>query len=208
MNGFTHQTGPEGAVCQKPFLFNGLRHQTRVGRNLASTPVQTRAARIDFNPNCPIPSRNRQPPSCVESNQRIVSPAVLEVPVVNNLPQPTLSAIPARPKSPRWLQMGFWICVVIAAAAALRRIFALAAPAQGGPPQMIGLDQTFAAHAGLTLAHIIPAILFVLLAPLVVFSRFARLRWPERILFPLGAIVGLTWDPLESTCRHASLSIL
>jgi uncharacterized membrane protein YsdA (DUF1294 family) len=81
--------------------------------------------------------------------------------------------------------------VVIGAAAVIRRLVALAAPAQG-PPQMAGLDQAFAAHTGLTLAHIMPAILFVLLAPLVVFSRFARLRWPERILFPLGAIVGLT----------------
>ena len=96
--------------------------------------------------------------------------------------------------------------MVIGVAAVLRRLFALAAPAQGGPPQMVGLDQTFAAHTGLTLAHIIPAILFVLLAPFVVFSRFARLHWPgrgprrqvfvagvvERLLFPLGAIVGLT----------------
>lgn len=96
------------------------------------------------------------------------------------------------PPSPLWLRIGFWICVLIGAAAVVRRIFALAAPSQGGPPQMVGLDQAFAAHTALTLAHILPAILFVLLAPLVVFSRFARLRWPERILFPLGVVVGLT----------------
>ncbi len=104
---------------------------------------------------------------------------------------PQLSPAPL-PRSPLWLRTGFWICVVIGASAVLRRIFALAVPSQGGPPQMAGLDQDFAAHAGLTLEHIIPAILFVLLAPLVVFSRFGRLHWPERILFPLGAIVGLT----------------
>jgi hypothetical protein len=111
---------------------------------------------------------------------------------VNTLPQPTISAIPVRPKSPLWLRIGFWISILIAAAAVIRRIVALAAPVQNAPPQMIGLDQTFASHTALTLAHIIPAILFVLIAPLAVFSRFARLRWPERILFPLGAVVGLT----------------
>jgi len=104
----------------------------------------------------------------------------------------TLPHSTAPPRSPLWLRIGFWISILIGAAAVLRRMVALAAPTQGGPPQMVGLDQTFAAHTGLTLAHIIPAILFVLLSPLVVFSRFARLRWPERILFPLGAIVGLT----------------
>ena len=57
---------------------------------------------------------------------------------------------------------------------------------------MAGLDEAFASHAALTLSHIIPAMAFVLLSPLVVFSRFAHLRWPERILFPLGVIVGLT----------------
>jgi hypothetical protein len=57
---------------------------------------------------------------------------------------------------------------------------------------MVQLDQDFASHTALTLAHIIPALFFVLLSPFAVFSRFARLQWPERILFPLGAIVGLT----------------
>ncbi len=111
---------------------------------------------------------------------------------MNNLPQPTLSGTSIRPKSPLWLRIGFCISIFIAAAAVIRRIVALAAPAQNAPPQMNGLDQSFAAHSGLTLAHIIPAILFVLIAPLAVFSRFARLRWPERSLFPLGAVVGLT----------------
>jgi hypothetical protein len=94
--------------------------------------------------------------------------------------------------SPAFLRIGFWICIVISVAVVIRRLFALAAPAHGGPPQMAGLDEDFASHAALTLAHIIPALLFVLLSPFVVFSRFARLRWPEQILFPLGAIVGLT----------------
>lgn len=57
---------------------------------------------------------------------------------------------------------------------------------------MADLDQAFASHAALTLAHIIPAMAFVLLSPFVVFARFAHLKWPERILFPIGVIVGLT----------------
>jgi hypothetical protein len=57
---------------------------------------------------------------------------------------------------------------------------------------MAALDDAFASHAAFTLAHILPALLFVLLSPFAVFSRFAHLHWPEQILFPLGAIVGLT----------------
>jgi len=111
---------------------------------------------------------------------------------MNIRPQPSTSQPSTQPKSPLWLRIGFWVCVVIGTAAAIRRIVALAAPAHNGPPQVAGLDDAFAAHAGLTLAHVIPATLFVLIAPLAVFDRFARLRWPERILFPLGAVVGLT----------------
>ncbi len=104
-----------------------------------------------------------------------------------------LSHSPTTPaRSPLWLRIGFWICILIAAAAVIRRIVAIGVPAQNAPPQMAGLDDVFASHAALTLAHIIPAILFVLLAPLVVFSRFARLRWPEPVLFSLGGVVGVT----------------
>ena len=111
---------------------------------------------------------------------------------MTTLPQPSPAAFRHESRSPLWLRAGFWICIVIGAAAVIRRLFALASPAHNGPPQMAGLDDAFAAHAARTLAHIIPAILFVLLAPFAVFSRFARLRWPERMLFPLGAVVGLT----------------
>jgi len=109
------------------------------------------------------------------------------------IPQAAAPArFPSQRRSPLWLRIGFWICVLIGAAAVLRRLVALAAPSQNGPPQLVGLDQVFASHAGLTLAHIVPAILFVLLSPFAVFSRFGGLHWPERVLFPLGAVVGLT----------------
>jgi len=57
---------------------------------------------------------------------------------------------------------------------------------------LAGLDATFASHAALTLAHILPALTFVVLAPFLYFRRFAGVAWPKRLLFPLGAVVGVT----------------
>lgn len=57
---------------------------------------------------------------------------------------------------------------------------------------MVGLDNAFASHSALTLAHIVPALLFVLVAPLAVFRRFERWRWPLRFVYPTGVVVGLT----------------
>lgn len=94
--------------------------------------------------------------------------------------------------APQWLWVGFWICIVIAVAVVIRRLAALAFPSQSGPPQMVGLDRVFASHTALTLAHILPALAFVVLLPFVVLHRFSDLKWPERWLFPLGAIVGIT----------------
>jgi hypothetical protein len=56
---------------------------------------------------------------------------------------------------------------------------------------MAGLDATFASHAALTLAHILPALAFVLLTPFVL-SRRNGGGWEERLFFPLGAVVGIT----------------
>ena len=89
-----------------------------------------------------------------------------------------------------WLRIGFWICIVIAVAVVLRRVFALSFPSHSAPPQQVALDAWFASHAPLTLAHILPALLFVLLSPFVVLRRFAKAEWPERLIFPLGAVVG------------------
>src|SRR5580700_8518785 len=57
---------------------------------------------------------------------------------------------------------------------------------------MAALDQSFSSHTTLTLAHIIPALGFVLLAPLALLRRFAPIRWPNKLLYPLGIIVGAT----------------
>jgi hypothetical protein len=90
------------------------------------------------------------------------------------------------------LQIGFWLCTVIAVAVVLRRLFALAVPSQSGPPQLLALDAAFRSHAALTLAHILPALAFVLVAPFVFLRRFGHAAWPERLIFPLGFVVGGT----------------
>ena len=95
-------------------------------------------------------------------------------------------------RSPLWLRIGFWICTAIAVVVVIRRVFALAFPPRSAPPQLAALDGFFASHAALTLAHILPALVFVLIAPLVIFRAPARATWPGQLIFPLGAFVGLT----------------
>ncbi|NYF88948.1 DUF2306 domain-containing protein [Tunturiibacter empetritectus] len=100
----------------------------------------------------------------------------------------------ARGVYPAWLKVGFWICVVIAVAVVLRRVAVLAHPGQGGSGGLsptAALDAVFASHAALTLAHIVPAMAFVLLSPLVLLQRPTTM-WAERLFFPLGAWVGVT----------------
>ena len=68
-----------------------------------------------------------------------------------------------------WLRIGFWVCIVISVAVVVRRVIALAYPPRSAPPQLAALDAAFASHATLTLAHILPALVFVLVSPFVVF---------------------------------------
>jgi hypothetical protein len=99
----------------------------------------------------------------------------------------------ARFRAPLGLRIGFWACIAISVAVVLRRIFALAFPSSSAtPPQLANLDSSFASHAALTLAHIIPALAFVVLLPIVLLSPPGKASWCERILFPLGLVVGLT----------------
>jgi hypothetical protein len=94
----------------------------------------------------------------------------------------------------RVLRVGYWICILIAIAVVVRRLMALGSGPAGssGPPQLAILDAVFASHAGLTLAHILPALCFVLIAPVVVFGSGSLARALEKGLFPLGMVVGLT----------------
>src|SRR5271170_1329740 len=101
---------------------------------------------------------------------------------------------------PGWLKVGFWICVVIAVAVVLRRVVVLAYPTQGGSggsSPTAALDAVFASHAALTLAHILPAMAFVLLCPFVLLRRSSAV-WAERLFFPLGAWVGVTAYAMSS----------
>jgi hypothetical protein len=96
------------------------------------------------------------------------------------------------PALPLWLRVGFWICILIAVTAVIRRVFALAHPTQSAPPQMALLDKAFTSHATLTLAHILPALAYVVVVPFFVFRKTNETSWSERILFPLGLVVGIT----------------
>jgi hypothetical protein len=92
---------------------------------------------------------------------------------------------------PLWLRLGFWFCVAIALAVALRRLIELIRPSHGRPPEMAAMDATFSSHAVLTAMHIIPAAIFVVLAACLVLRRSGG-EWLERLFFPFGAITGAT----------------
>jgi hypothetical protein len=102
------------------------------------------------------------------------------------------SVAPIAPPAPLLLRAGFWICIVIAVAVVFRRVFALAVPSRAASSQSAALDLAFANHAALTLCHILPALLFVILAPIVIFRKTERLAWADQLLLPVGVIVGLT----------------
>jgi hypothetical protein len=99
--------------------------------------------------------------------------------------------VTGRAATPLWLLTGFWVSIAISIAVVVRRLVAIAHPSQTGPAQMAALDAAFASHAALTLAHIVPAMAFVLLTPFV-FLRRTEAVWAEQLLFPLGAVVGVT----------------
>jgi hypothetical protein len=84
---------------------------------------------------------------------------------------------------------------VIALTAVTRRVVALIAPPTS-IPAMAGLDNHFATHSTLTLIHIIPAAIFVLLIPAWFSRRLVNNPQIHRrityALFVTGAITGLT----------------
>jgi hypothetical protein len=121
-------------------------------------------------------------PNCIWRNRPVNNSYVCRVSVI----WPKMEA------SWRGIRIGFWVCTAISVAVVLRRTFALIHPPQSGPPQLAALDAAFASHAALTLAHILPALAFVTLAPLLYVRRCAGATWPKRLLFPLGAVVGVT----------------
>jgi len=99
--------------------------------------------------------------------------------------------VAARAAAPLWLLIGFWVSIAISVAVVVRRLVAIVHPSQSAPPQLAALDAAFASHAALTVAHIVPAMAFVLLTPFV-FLRRTEAASAERLLFPLGAVVSVT----------------
>jgi len=94
---------------------------------------------------------------------------------------------------PLWMKVAFWVCIVIAVAAVLRRAVALlVAPGSGAPPQLAQLDAFFAQHALLTWTHILCALVFVSILPFVFWSRTRNSKLLQRCFFILGFVVGAT----------------
>ena len=103
-----------------------------------------------------------------------------------------LSTEPA-PKFPFSLGIGFWLCIVIAIAVVIRRVIALSTPPDPrAPAQLATLDAWFAAHAALTYVHILCALVFVLLLPMLFWTRTRNSVILQRTIFPIGVIVGIT----------------
>jgi hypothetical protein len=100
-----------------------------------------------------------------------------------------------------WIRPVLFLLCFIAAAAALRRIVALLlVQASTRTGQFGELDAAFAARKALTLAHVVPALIFVLILPLWFSVRIQnreslhrRMTWA---LFALGFLVGATAIPL------------
>ncbi|HWG19277.1 MAG TPA: DUF2306 domain-containing protein [Terracidiphilus sp.] len=94
---------------------------------------------------------------------------------------------------PLGLRIGFWVCIVIAVAVVIRRIVALATPPNPhAPPQLAALDAYFAAHAALTYVHILCALAFVVLLPLLFWHRTRGSLALERAVFLIGVLVAIT----------------
>ena len=94
-----------------------------------------------------------------------------------------------------------FLCLIAAAAAIRRIIVLILPPAIERVPQMAALDAAFAAHKSLTLFHIVPALLLVILLPFWFVQQVrARPDVHHRVtyaLFILGAITGITALPLS-----------
>lgn len=106
---------------------------------------------------------------------------------------------------------------VIGAAAVVRRIFALAHPAQNGSPQLVALDAAFSQKPLLTLLHILPALVLVGLVPFQFSHSFRNRhlrvhRWMGRVIVVLGLIIGtsalgLIRNPIGGTLEASTILV-
>src|SRR5689334_20108201 len=107
---------------------------------------------------------------------------------MNSKPVQVLGAHNSR--SGRRLCIAMVVLCAIGAAAVIRRVVVLGTAAAGSP-HFAGLDASFAAKAGMTLLHIVPSLLFVLLVPLQFVPSWRRShpwlhRWAGRAVMSLG----------------------
>src|SRR4030088_1819650 len=105
----------------------------------------------------------------------------------------------AKKRTTRWVWAGVIFLVVIGIEAAKRRALVLFWPEQFGGkfPPAEAMDSGFALHLALTMVHIIPGALFMILAPLqfVPAIRAKHLsfhRWSGRLLFISGLVIGIS----------------
>jgi len=85
----------------------------------------------------------------------------------------------------------------IGAAAAVRRVIALGAMASSDASPFATLDLHFAGRAALTLLHVIPSLVFVLLVPLQFASGLRQThprlhRWTGRMLLASSLVIGVS----------------
>lgn len=94
---------------------------------------------------------------------------------------------------PRWIRVGFWVCILIAIAAVAVRAVALLGPVRaGGPPGTAALNAYFKSHAAITWTHILSALVYVLLLPFYFWRRTRGSPAVQRLFFGLGFIVAAT----------------
>jgi hypothetical protein len=106
---------------------------------------------------------------------------------------------PPAPALVRILWFVVALLMLIGIAIVIRRSVALLAPSPGPPrfPEAAALDASFGRHSLLTMIHIMPGLLFVLLAPFQFVGRLrnskSRLhRWMGRIALCSGIVIGVT----------------
>src|SRR5438477_12835225 len=104
-----------------------------------------------------------------------------------------------RPAFLRILWLATFLLAAIGVATVIRRMLHLFAPSPAPPgfPEAAALDGGFTAHRLLTMIHIIPGLLFMVLGPLqfvrTLRSRRPRLhRWTGRVVIASGVIIGST----------------
>ena len=103
-----------------------------------------------------------------------------------------LTEVRQEPKRGRWVAL--LVLCLIGAAAAARRIIAVTHPSGSGAPDLAGPDAHFAAEAALTLVHVVPSLLFVLLLPPQFIKALRQRhpkwhRWTGRVLMVLGIVL-------------------